>query len=287
MDTPTPENSSCFPVCLDQPAEGGTTAYAPDSLSVPGQSTKSVRSPQHRTCPCGRRRGPCYTTIKCPSAPGVMFTPGSPPADMPWTYDYRFSVISLTPLTGPLLIASDVQQAPQIPNTGQEPRQAIATARAVGVLVDRGEGGNTVLISLANQTQLRIYLFGIDLPDPPRRGAQGQLTGPGQPYSEKALGYLAQLARNQQMRVEIYGVDVHHRFLGTFFADGYNLNLALVEAGLAAVSRSTVPTDPYRAEYERAEAAARAIKRGMWALGDQYESPRDYRRRLRLPPSRP
>jgi endonuclease YncB( thermonuclease family) len=86
------------------------------------------------------------------------------------------------------------------------------------------------------------------------------------------------------MCIEVYGVDSHHRFLGTFFLDGHNLNLALVEAGLAEVSRDTGPSDPYRMEYKRAETSARAAMRGMWVLGEQYESPSDYRRRLHLAP---
>lgn len=218
------------------------------------------------------------------SAPSFMFMPESRPTDTPW--DDRFSVVSLTPLTWSLPAAWGSDQAPQAPHPGQEPCRAIATARAVRVLVDCEEGGNTVLMSLENQSQLRICLFGIDLPDPPRRDPQGRLTGPGQPYSEKSLGYLSQLVRNQHVRVEIYGIDPRLRFLGTCFVDGHNLNLALVEAGLAEVSSNASPSDPYWAEYDRAEAAARAAKRGMWVLGDQYESPRDYRRRLHLPPER-
>jgi endonuclease YncB( thermonuclease family) len=82
--------------------------------------------------------------------------------------------------------------------------------------------------------------------------------GPGQPYGDDALAYLSRLVGNHCVRVEIYGVDPYHRLLATAFLDGYNLNLALVEAGLAEVSRYPGPWDPYQVEYETAETAARA-----------------------------
>jgi endonuclease YncB( thermonuclease family) len=56
---------------------------------------------------------------------------------------------------------------------------------------------------------------------------------------------------------------------------------ATVQA-VAEMYRDPSPRDPYQAQYEAAEAAARADKRGMSVLGDQYESSRDYRRRIGL-----
>jgi hypothetical protein len=56
--------------------------------------------------------------------------------------------------------------------------------------------------------------------------------------------------------------------------------MAMIEAGLAEVYRGPESGNPYRPQYQAAEAAARAPKRGMWVLGNTYESPRAYRKRV-------
>jgi endonuclease YncB( thermonuclease family) len=56
----------------------------------------------------------------------------------------------------------------------------------------------------------------------------------------------------------------------------------MIEAGLAEVYRGPESGNPYMLQYQAAEVAARSAKKGMWALGDAYESPRTYRRRMGL-----
>jgi micrococcal nuclease len=75
-------------------------------------------------------------------------------------------------------------------------------------------------------------------------------------------------------------VDRYHRLLGVRFMDGRNINLGMIEAGLAEVYRGPEEGNPYHAQFQAAEEAARAAKKGMWALGDAYESPRAYRKRV-------
>jgi hypothetical protein len=41
---------------------------------------------------------------------------------------------------------------------------------------------------------------------------------------------------------------------------------------------------PLTRQYQVAEEAARAARRGMWALGDRYESPRASRHRVGISP---
>jgi Staphylococcal nuclease homologue len=62
--------------------------------------------------------------------------------------------------------------------------------------------------------------------------------------------------------------------------DGRNINLAMVQSGFAEAYRGPQVDDPYKQEYQAAEATAQQAILGMWALEDKYESPRDYRRRL-------
>jgi endonuclease YncB( thermonuclease family) len=120
----------------------------------------------------------------------------------------------------------------------------IAAAAAVILVPTPEEGGQTMMFIMANQASLRVRLFGIDLPEQPRRDPQGRLTAPGQPYGDAAAAGLAGLVQGRRLRLEIYGVDRARRVLGTLFRDPDNLNLALVEAGLAEVYRGSSVTDP-------------------------------------------
>jgi micrococcal nuclease len=75
-------------------------------------------------------------------------------------------------------------------------------------------------------------------------------------------------------------VDRYKRLLSTIFLDGKDINLAMLEAGLAEVYRGPASDNPYAPQYWAAEATARAARTGMWVQGDAYESPRAYRKRV-------
>ena len=159
----------------------------------------------------------------------------------------------------------------------QSAGQIFATAHAVVVSIAQEEGGSIVTAITPNQTHLRLRLFGIDIPESPRR-----TICPGQPYSPEARALLQRLLQGQRILVEIHGVDHAKRLLSTLLVGAQNVNLALVEAGFAEVRRDPDVSNPYQTQYEAAEAAARAACHGMWSLGEQYESPRDYRHRVRI-----
>jgi endonuclease YncB( thermonuclease family) len=200
--------------------------------------------------------------------------------------DHGFGGISLIPLAWPQLVSWIAGEAPEISNRRRIPPGMIATAEAVMILPTPGGGGNTIIFIMANQAWLRVRPFGIDLPEPSRRDPRGRLTAPGQPYGDAAAACLAGLVLGRHVRLEIYGIDRARRVLGTLFSESDNLNLTLVEAGLAEVYGGSSIIDPYQPQYVVAEAAARHAGRGMWALGSHYESPRAYRRRVRLRPAR-
>lgn len=56
------------------------------------------------------------------------------------------------------------------------------------------------------------------------------------------------------------------------------MNLEMVKAGHAEVYRGTPAAGFDSAPYWKAEEVARAPKKGMWAQGDKYMSPREWRR---------
>ena len=135
--------------------------------------------------------------------------------------------------------------------------------------------GDTITVITANHTKLRIRMVGIDAPETPK-GTKF----PGQPYGKEAEAYLKQLVEGKQVKVEIYSVDRYKRLLATIFLDGKDINLAMIEAGLAEVYRGPESGNPYTQQYRGAEDTARSTKQNMWIQGDTYESPRAYRKRV-------
>jgi micrococcal nuclease len=142
-------------------------------------------------------------------------------------------------------------------------------------IVERVADGDTITVITPNQTKLRIRMFGIDAPETPK-GIKFQ----GQPYGPEAEAYLKQLVEGKRVTVEIYEADRYRRLLSTIFLDGKDINLAMIEAGLAEVDRGPESGNPYKPQYQAAEETARSTKKGMWLLGDQDESPRAYRKRV-------
>jgi endonuclease YncB( thermonuclease family) len=118
-------------------------------------------------------------------------------------------------------------------------------------------------------------MVGIDAPETPK-GTKF----PGQPYGKDAQVYLKQFVEGKRVKVEIHGVDRYKRLLSTIFLDGKDVNLAMIEAGLTEVYRGPESDNPYTQQYQAAEDAARSARKGMWVLGDSYESPRAYRKRV-------
>jgi micrococcal nuclease len=57
-----------------------------------------------------------------------------------------------------------------------------------------------------------------------------------------------------------------------------NINLEMVKAGLAEVYRGKPPKGFDPAPYRNAEKVAKEAKMGMWSLGDNYISPKEWRR---------
>jgi len=86
------------------------------------------------------------------------------------------------------------------------------------------------------------------------------------------------LVLNKNVEIKEYGHDRHVRTLGVVFLDGKNINLEMVNAGLAEVYRGDLARGLDMVPYWKAEEKAKAAKRGMWTQGDKYISPREWRR---------
>jgi endonuclease YncB( thermonuclease family) len=132
--------------------------------------------------------------------------------------------------------------------------------------------GDTIKV-VNNGNQLTIRLVGIDAPETSKKKRQ-----PGQPFSQKSTKYLASLILNKTVEIKSYGQDRYGRTLGVIYVNDINVNIEMVQAGLAEVYRgppaSGLDLDPYW----KAEEEAKKSKREMWVLGDKYISPRKWRR---------
>ncbi len=150
-----------------------------------------------------------------------------------------------------------------------------AAPRTLTAKVERVSDGDTVIAFTSNQTKLHLRLLGIDAPEVPH----GEK--PGQPYGEEAREYLTRLIGGRTVRVETYGPDGFNRILAMVFLGTVNVNEEMVQQGLAEVYRGA-PCKAYCRNLRAAELRAKQDRVGMWARGERYESPADFRRRIQI-----
>ncbi len=133
--------------------------------------------------------------------------------------------------------------------------------------------GDTIHL-IGRNAEITLRLFGIDAPETSKSKRD-----PGQPFSRVAERHLADLVLNKAVEFKSYGADRYGRTLAVVFVEGRDVNLDLLRAGLAEVYRGAPASGPQMASYREAEKQARSAGRGMWALGESYVSPREWRER--------
>lgn len=133
--------------------------------------------------------------------------------------------------------------------------------------------GNTIAVRGERGKKISVRLVGIDAPVLSTSNGES-----GQPFSQQSAQHLASLVLNRVVDIKPYGLDGFGRMLGEVFASDKNINMAMVRAGLAEVFRGR-PTGGLSLEaYWEAEKEARDANRGMWAQGDKYVSPREWKK---------
>ena len=107
---------------------------------------------------------------------------------------------------------------------------------------------------------MKVSLAGINAPeDYTTKGNQGQ------PYSECAKKYLAELVLNKVVDIKGYGLDRNDYVLGVIFLKGININIEMIRAGLAEVSDEELPRDFDLGPYRQTQKEAMRSERGMWS----------------------
>ncbi|KMK52075.1 nuclease [[Actinobacillus] muris] len=122
-----------------------------------------------------------------------------------------------------------------------------------------GISDGDTLTCLKDRKPLKIRLQYIDAPEST------------QPFGQRAKQALSALAFKKQVRVAVSGYDKYQRLLGVIYNErGENLNLMLVEQGMAWAYRQTQPN------YQQAESLARQCRIGLWQAANPI-NPADWR----------
>lgn len=143
-------------------------------------------------------------------------------------------------------------------------RFLMAAALALGTLlagadelrgrIVRVSDGDTVTVLDAANTQHKIRLLDIDAPES------------SQAFGQKSRDLLASFIAGKDVRVEFSEKDQYGRVLGTIFLDDLDVNLKMVEEGMAW--RYHYSKNP---RYGAAMDAARTARRGLWADRDPLD----------------
>ena len=117
--------------------------------------------------------------------------------------------------------------------------------------------GDTLTVLTKGREQVRVRLSDIDTPE--RR----------QPYGQRARERLSDLAFGKQVQVVVRDTDRYGRTVGRVWADGMDVNAAMVRDGAAWVYRRYSQDEGLR----QAEDEARTARRGLWGLPEAERTP--------------
>lgn len=132
--------------------------------------------------------------------------------------------------------------------------------------------GDTCRLRSSDNVTVKVRLVGIDAPE------FGGKKKKGQPLSAESKDFLNSLVQGKNVTLNALGSDSFNRALAEIYIGTTNVNLELVRAGLAEVYQGKPPKGLDTQSYARAEAEARAARKGIWALTN-YQSPKDFRKR--------
>jgi micrococcal nuclease len=146
------------------------------------------------------------------------------------------------------------------------------TCHAGQFKVTRVYDGDTFKAS-GHDIEIKVRLVGIDAPEI----AKGKRKS-GQPFSKRAKQFLTGMILDKTVDVIGYDMGPYNRQLAVVYVEGKNVNLELIKAGLAEAYRGKPPKGFDITPYQITEVEAQKSGVGMWALGDEYISPKEWRK---------
>ncbi|MCJ1402776.1 putative endonuclease lcl3 [Xylographa trunciseda] len=128
---------------------------------------------------------------------------------------------------------------------------------------------------------ISIRLAGIDAPEGAHFGR------PTQPGAQEALDFLTAYIQHRRVRAYVYKKDQYDRAVATVYVRRWGLKrdvgYQMLRRGLATVyeAKSGAEFGALEERYRQVEGWARKKGKGIWAVKDGFESPRDYKERMK------
>lgn len=113
------------------------------------------------------------------------------------------------------------------------------------------QDGDTITISDAQHQKHKVRLAGIDAPET------------HQPHGQAAKRHLSALVLNATVTVEHHKLDRYQRKVGTVFMNGQDVNVQVIEVGLAWHYAAYAPEQTLAVQRLYAQAASRAQTNGI------------------------
>ena len=131
--------------------------------------------------------------------------------------------------------------------------------------------GDTCQLKSPDNMKLKIRLIGIDAPEVANRKNKTS-----QPMGEESKNYINQLIKNKTVTLKNYATDPFGRSLSEIYFNNENINLKMIQAGMAEVYHGKMVKEFNVSPYLKAEQEAKNKKLGIWSLKN-YQSPKEYR----------
>ena len=134
--------------------------------------------------------------------------------------------------------------------------------------------GDTCKIEISG-ISFNVRLADIDAPELSHRKAT-----PSQPFARQSTDKINELVKGKHVSLTQISTDMYNRPIVEMIDEsGQNINLTMLELGLAELYQGGRKAQPKKPEYTQAEKKAKQARLGIWSLPvSSYISPYDYRR---------
>lgn len=131
--------------------------------------------------------------------------------------------------------------------------------------------GDTCQVLSPDNMKIKIRLIGIDAPEVSNR--KNKIN---QPYGIESKEFINNLIKGKSVTLKIYATDPFGRSLSEIFLEKLNVNLKMIDSGMAEVYKGKMEKNFDITPYIEAEKKAKKEKVGIWSLSN-YQSPKEFR----------
>ncbi len=142
---------------------------------------------------------------------------------------------------------------------------------------DCHDGDTCRIVTETGHMWMNVRLAGVDAPERANRHKKSK----GQPMGDAARDFVNGQIAGKTVELEQVDLDAYNRPVVVIWNGGKNLNMTLVEEGMAEAYRGPVKRIDQGA-YIKAEGRAKASAKGIWSLpASERQSPAEYRKQMR------